>query len=132
MAVLWNTATEVNSARFEVERSTNGTTFSQVGTVAAAGSGSAPRTYLLVDNKLPTGVARLFYRLRQVDTNGPANYSPVRVILLALTEAPLTFYPNPTHDIVHVRMLGAVAEAPLLVFSSLGYLMRTQPAPRRW
>lgn len=130
VALFWNTATEARSDRFEVERSTNGTAFARIGAVAAAGSSSAPRAYSLVDDQLPAGMTQLYYRLRQVDTDGTATYSPVRVVTrLAPAEAPLLAYPNPAHDAVHVRVLGAVAEAPLLVFDSLGHLVRTQPAP---
>ena len=130
VALYWNTATETHSARFEVERSIDGKVFARIGVVAAAGNSSTPRAYSLVDNQLPAGVARFYYRLRQVDTDGTATYSPVRVVTrLAPAEAPLLAYPNPAHDAVHVRVLGAVAEAPLLVFDGLGNLVRTQPAP---
>ena len=130
VAVAWNTATEVHSARFEVERSTNGTAFARIGAVAAAGSSSAPRAYSLVDDQLPAGVTQLYYRLRQVDTDGTTTYSSVRAVTrLAPAEAPLVVYPIPARDVVHVRTGSAVVGAPLLLFDGLGHLVRTQPAP---
>ena len=65
----WATATERNSARFEVERSPDGRGFTRIGTVAAAGSSRRPRTYELLDAQLPVGAARLYYRLKQVDSD---------------------------------------------------------------
>ena len=51
----WATASEKNSAAFEVERSADGTVFTPIGTVAAAGSSSAPHSYALRDGLLPVG-----------------------------------------------------------------------------
>ena len=45
----WATASERNSAVFEVERSLDGRGFGRIGSVAAAGSSSAPRRYELLD-----------------------------------------------------------------------------------
>ena len=66
----WATASEKNSQAFEVERSTDGRSFARLGTVAAAGAAAAPRGYELLDAKLPAGAALLYYRLKQVDTDG--------------------------------------------------------------
>ncbi|MGI4759176.1 MAG: hypothetical protein ACRYF0_00615 [Janthinobacterium lividum] len=45
----WQTASEVNSDHFVVERSLDGRTFSPLQTVPAAGSSSTPRTYSTLD-----------------------------------------------------------------------------------
>lgn len=130
VAVAWNTAMEMHCARFEVERSTTGTDFARIGAVTAAGSSSTPHAYSLIDDQLPAGGTQLYYRLRQIDTDGTATYSQIRVVIrLAPAEARLLAYPNPAQGTVYVRVLGAVAEAPLLVFDSRGRLVRTQPAP---
>jgi hypothetical protein len=93
----WATASEKNSAVFEVERSADGRTFARIGTVAAAGSNSSARSYALLDTKLPTGAATLYYRLKQVDADGTFSYSPVRTVTLTGAAAGLALYPNPTH-----------------------------------
>lgn len=112
----WTTAAEKNSDRFEVERSIDGTRFERTGTVAAGG-GSVPRSYALVDNKLPTGPTDLYYRLRQVDLDGTFSYSPVRTVQLNKA-AIWTLYPNPANG--PVRVLGAPAGAQLQVFDVTG------------
>ncbi|WP_210520952.1 cadherin domain-containing protein [Hymenobacter terricola] len=130
VALAWRTASEKNSARFEVERSTNGTAFDRIGTMAAAGSTSAPRTYALTDAQLP-GVALLYYRLRQVDLDGTASYSPVRAVALSgvVPLAQLLAYPNPAHDAVRVVITGAEAPAPLQLFDAVGRLVWSQSFP---
>ena len=128
VAVAWRTATEFHSARFEVERSTTGTAFATIGTVAAAGTSSTARAYALLDGQLPAGTDRLYYRLRQVDADGTVAYSPVQVVTRpAAAAAPLQAYPNPARGGEYVRVPGATAA--LRVFDGTGQLVRTQPAP---
>ncbi|MFC6225818.1 LamG-like jellyroll fold domain-containing protein [Hymenobacter artigasi] len=91
----WRTASEKNTARFEVERSADGTAFGRLGTVAAAGTSTAPRDYALTDAQLPAGNATLYYRLKQVDEDGSFSYSPVRSVRPSEAATGLVLYPNP-------------------------------------
>jgi hypothetical protein len=115
----WATASERNSARFEVERSLNGTSFQLVRAVAAAGTSTNAHTYDLRDASLPTGVSQLYYRLRQVDVDGAAHYSVVRPVALAGAPAGLSLYPNPVHAGT-VTLLGAVPGARATVLDAVG------------
>jgi len=94
----WATASEKNSARFEVQRSLDGRTFTTVASQAAAGSSQLPRTYAAVDDTAPA--AALYYRLRQLDQDGTTQYSAVVPVAAGLP--PLRSYPNPTHDVLTV------------------------------
>ncbi len=116
----WATASELNSARFEVERSLDGVAFSQIGQVAAAGNSPTAHTYGLTDATLP-GTGILYYRLRQVDFNGTATYSPVRSITMPYSALELALYPNPTHTAA--TLAGAKAGATVQVFDALGRLV---------
>lgn len=91
----WVTASEINSARFEVERSFDARSFEQVGSVAAAGNASLRTEYHYIDNPVPGNI--VYYRLRQVDLDGSFTYSPVRQLRFSGEEA-LAFrlYPVPT------------------------------------
>jgi hypothetical protein len=71
----WATASEANSDRFEVERSVDGQEFAKIGQLAAAGTTSAAHSYQFTDIATPAGTS--YYRLRQVDLDGTASYSPV-------------------------------------------------------
>ncbi|RZK63285.1 MAG: T9SS type A sorting domain-containing protein, partial [Hymenobacter sp.] len=93
----WATASEKNNDHFEVERSFDGTSFVQIGQVAGHGTLATASAYTLTD----AGVAAkatgpVYYRLRQVDLDGTATYSPVRTVRFAdAAPAVLTLYPNP-------------------------------------
>gem|GEM_PF-1688725 len=115
----WATASEKNSAAFEVERSADGVAFERIGTVPAAGSSRSARRYELLDAGLPAGAARLYYRLRQVDADGTFSYSPVRAVALSRSPIqPFTAYPNPAHGAVTAA--GLPAHAPVEVLDALG------------
>jgi hypothetical protein len=117
----WATATESNSARFEVERSQDGILFAKVGAVAGAGTSTGARTYGLTDAALPTGARQLYYRLRQVDLDGTATYSPVRTVALTTATAGLSLYPNPTQ--AGATLAGAAPGTQVQVFDALGRLV---------
>ena len=75
VAVTWATASEKNSASFEVQRSLDGRAFAPVAMAAAQGRSSQLTAYAALDRAAPA--ARLYYRLRQVDRDGTLAYSPV-------------------------------------------------------
>jgi hypothetical protein len=91
-----------------------------VGQLAAAGNSSFPHTYSLRDAQLPAGATLLYYRLRQVDLDGTAHYSPVRTLALAGPAAGPTLTPNPARTATYLR--GAAPQAPVQVFDALGRL----------
>jgi len=103
----WTTAQEVNSARFEVEKSTNGRLFALAGEVPAAGTSTTPRSYELVDAEAHGA----YYRLRQVDQDGRATWGPVAYV--AAAQAAVQLFPNPTTDAV--TLAGLPADAALVV-----------------
>ncbi|MGI4872776.1 MAG: T9SS type A sorting domain-containing protein [Janthinobacterium lividum] len=91
----WSTATEINNASFEVERSFDGVAFAKIGQVAGQGNKLTPTNYTLTDaNVAAKASGPVYYRLRQVDQDGTAAYSPVRSVSFTLA-AGLALYPNP-------------------------------------
>jgi uncharacterized delta-60 repeat protein len=123
----WATASEKNSAAFEVERSLDGQAFIRVGTLAAAGSSATPRSYELLDTRLPAGVPLLYYRLQQVDQDGSFSYSPVRTVALTGASAGLALFPNPAHGGT-ATLTGAQPGAVVTVLDALGRQVLTAPA----
>jgi hypothetical protein len=98
----WSTIEEKNTQHFDVERSTNGTVFGTIGTVAAFNA-SGTHLYSYTDNKNANRSA-YFYRLKMVDKDGKFNYS--NVIYLNETVMPtFTVFPNPVSEYVTVNGL---------------------------
>ncbi|MBO2012489.1 T9SS type A sorting domain-containing protein [Hymenobacter negativus] len=118
----WATASEQHSARFEVERSTDGRAFNKIGEIAAQGTKASPTDYAFRDEKLTTSLFHhltAYYRLRQVDVDGTASYSPVRTVALAGAAAGLALFPNPAHDGA-ATLTGAAPGSSVTVFDALG------------
>lgn len=103
----WKTASEKNNSHFEVERSLNGRQFEKVGKIVGAGASTGSHSYNLHDAQAPNST--LYYRLRQVDFDGTATYSPVVVVQGCATcesaQAMLAVVPNPSSG--YVRVLAA-------------------------
>ncbi len=76
--VQWSTAEESNSSHFEIQRSDNGTVWTTSGTVAAAGNSNTIKSYSFTDRTPINNIA--YYRIRQVDFDGFAYLTAVRVI----------------------------------------------------
>jgi hypothetical protein len=104
----WETATEINNDRFEVEaaREKNGyLEFSMIGTVNGSGTSSQKHIYSFVDERPVAGAN--YYRLRQVDYDGTAKYSSIVVVKLrpARKFEIVTTSPNPflTRPVIFVQ-----------------------------
>ena len=92
-AVEWTTASERNSAHFEVQRSSNGFQFAAVATATARGHSSQPTAYAILDPAAP--VTAHYYRLRQFDIDGTASYSAVVTVAATGPAVVPMLYPNP-------------------------------------
>jgi hypothetical protein len=99
--VTWSTASEVNSDYFIVEKSTNGSTFSPIGKINAAGFSTTMHSYLFEDVHPAQG--NNYYRLKQMDRNGTFEYSTVRVV--NFKKSAMNVYPNPvTAKVISVSL----------------------------
>ena len=111
----WTTASESNSAAFVVESQDDPAagTWLPVARVAAAGSSATARQYQARDARPLAGTR--YYRLRQLDLDGTAAFSPVASVTAAA--AGLAAYPNPATRLVHLSgplAPGATAHVRLL------------------
>lgn len=92
----WRTASELNSAYFEVQASTDGRTWQALATMAAAGSSTSARDYAYLDQNLARyGASLLYYRLKQVDLDASAHFSPVVTLSPDVVAWQVSAYPNP-------------------------------------
>jgi hypothetical protein len=96
-ALLWHTAQEKNNDHFDVERSLNGTDFVKIGEVKGQGSKTTTTEYALTDAGIgPKAKGLVYYRLKQVDTDGETSYSPVRTVTFTTPLVPaIALFPNP-------------------------------------
>ncbi|MBL0358976.1 MAG: T9SS type A sorting domain-containing protein [Chitinophagaceae bacterium] len=92
IAVEWKVASQVNVVHYEIEKSANGRSFSNVGTINA-GSGS---TYNWLDENTVSG--NNYYRIKSVDNNGQVKYSEVVKVNIGKGSGAITVSPNPVQS----------------------------------
>lgn len=120
----WITATEQNSAYFDVERSDDAMNFVYIGRVAAAGNSTGQRSYRFTDAQPLNG--NNYYRLKQVDIDNRSKYTPTRYLnfsTVALTGVKL--YPNPatTYIKIELPVTNTAQPAVLNFISSAGIMV---------
>ncbi|MEI6948301.1 Ig-like domain-containing protein [Paraflavisolibacter sp. H34] len=128
VSLRWKTLEEENTARFEVEHSRDGRTYTSVGTVAAAGR-ALEASYAFGYDRAAEG--KNFFRLRMVDRDEQYTYSPVRQVTLSGAKAgELTVFPNPVRNgSATLRWSGAPGGSMTLrVFDGGGRLVALYPS----
>ena len=120
----WTTSLEINNARFDVERSTDGISFLAVHTLPGAGFSGTPRSYRWVDAVGTLGTSDLFYRLRQVDADGKSDYSKI-VKLAGIQTTGLHCWPNPLSDKLYLQVpAGTEGLSQLKLYDAKGLLLK--------
>ncbi len=117
----WETKTEKNSYRFDIERGTSSLNWESIGSVKAAVLSNSPRDYSFTDKNLQAG--KYLYRLKMIDNDGTFKYSN-----LVETEVttPKNFelsqnYPNPFNPTTKIDYLLPVdAKVILEVYNIAG------------
>jgi uncharacterized repeat protein (TIGR01451 family) len=102
--VNWSTAMEINTDKFDVERSVDGRMFNKIATVVAAGNANTIKNYTLVDDITTVTNVIVYYRLKQIDIDGTSKYSTIASIRLKKNGATVTVTPNPFNTYVNINV----------------------------
>ncbi len=138
VVLTWETASETNSAGFEVERSVEGL-WKTVTFVPGGGTTSEPQTYRYADDALPYAAETVFYRLKQIDTDGAFEYSDEVEVERGAPErlALHPNYPNPFRAQTTIRYeVPQAGPVRIVVYDMVGRRVGTlvdgkQPAGRK-
>jgi hypothetical protein len=120
--LLWKTQNEVNSDRFEIQRSANGVEFASIGSVVAKGRSASENDYRFVDAKVQQGLN--YYRLKMIDKDGSYEFSGM--VTIKVTEGIRSFsvYPNPVRNELQIT---SGANSLLNLVDINGKLLRRVP-----
>lgn len=88
----WSTHSEINSERFNIERSKDGKSWKELGSVVAVNSGNDIVSYSFEDRTPEKG--ENLYRLKMVDKDGSFAYSTIRSLVFDKA-GEVSIYPNP-------------------------------------
>lgn len=112
----WNTLSESGTSYFIVEKS-RGSGFQAIDSVPATGQSASEKTYTTYDQFPSPGTST--YRLRIVDQNGAARFSPV-VSVFFDKQSSLSMYPNPSTGPVTILHATGIAGDKVSVCNSAG------------
>ncbi|HUB60493.1 MAG TPA: T9SS type A sorting domain-containing protein [Puia sp.] len=123
----WNTQMESNFSHFAIERSADGASWEEIGTVEAKGNSAVQTDYSFTDEQPLAGTD--YYRLTLVNDDNSYTYSNV-VVMQSAAIARISFFPNPAHDYVNVSLGGGTAgnQVTILLSSISGRLMQEKTA----
>ncbi|TXK36600.1 T9SS type A sorting domain-containing protein [Pontibacter qinzhouensis] len=97
----WKTASEKDNKHFEVQRSNDGLHFTTTSIIRGKGTTLSVSTYSATDVHAPGQV--VYYRLKQVDTQGTYTISAAIAVGPAATIPVLTLFPNPTTGLLYLH-----------------------------
>ncbi len=112
----WETGSERNACCFEIEHSTDGLTFSTIGSVTAKGDSDNGDKYQFEDTNPSTGLN--YYRLKPLDRDGDFTYSDIEEV--QWSNASFSIYPNPTASVFYIGNLESEETGTVTVTNTLG------------
>ncbi len=122
----WSTLGESNTNVFDVEKSSDGITFTKIGTVKAAGSSSQKSNYLFEDGRPYAGAN--YYRLALVDDDANRKFSAVIIIRWQdASELTITLAPQPVISTMNVSINGNSHKGDFIIFNASGRMLKRYP-----
>ncbi len=116
----WSAQGQANNDHYEVERSTNATSFIKIGSANALQSNVAQK-YSFIDNQPSNGYN--YYRIKQVDKDGSYQYSSVQRINLSDAAKHWNLYPNPGRNTTALYALNNYTKAEISVTNLSGKIV---------
>lgn len=104
----WQTAQEINSSYFSIERSIDNTLFTPIGRVNAAGNSSVTNNYTFTDHNPNIFDKPIYYRLNMIDKDGAKSYSKITNVMISTHGTYVNnIYPNPavSGNMIHVNLV---------------------------
>jgi hypothetical protein len=124
----WITASELNTDKFEVEKSTVSGVWNTIGSKTAAGNSNIQRTYDFTD--IQPVIGDNYYRLKMIDLDGTFKYSNTINIPIseAITNGFAGVYPNPTGGELNVDIQSVgLYDTKVSVYDVLGKTIFEKP-----
>lgn len=117
----WQTAQELNSSHFNIQRSSDGQAFKTIAAVIAAGNSNTAITYHHFDNSSEAAVyATVYYRIATADMDGTLHYSNIATIKNTLQSNQFAVWPNPAGAVINLQSKTTVAAATLTLTDIAG------------
>lgn len=123
VSLTWSTLQEYNNEAFVIERSNDNKNWQALSRIESKGNSTSKTNYSYFDKSAAGGIN--FYRLKQVDKNGSAEYSNI-IKVTNRTTGKIAVYPNPVHTTATVYSSATFTNnQSVQIFSINGSLIKT-------
>lgn len=119
----WVTATEKNTNRFEIQRSSDGESWTVVGTQKAKGESTTMLSYRFIDPYPSPGIS--YYRLAMIDNDGTFDYSRTQSVIVKYGTPVL--YPNPANKVLFVSNIDVLSVKEIAITNARGLTVYQSP-----
>lgn len=113
----WTTTNEVNTSKFDIERSLNGIDWNALGNKDAT-SLSGINNYDYIDANPNYGIN--YYRLKMIDKDGSYTYSPIRTVEVSKPNTPFVIAPNPAKSSTTIYFNIPISKAEISIYDAQG------------
>lgn len=96
VSLFWETESEINNEKFEIEHSIDGRTFQKITTIKGKGNSFEVNRYSYVHNSSSAGINH--YRLKQIDYDGRFEYSKIITAKVESVGNAGILFPNPSFN----------------------------------
>ncbi|MBS1601964.1 MAG: T9SS type A sorting domain-containing protein [Bacteroidetes bacterium] len=126
----WTSANEQAGRKYYIEAAYNGQEFAIAGSMPSDASMN-DASYGYVYAVPPTATGRIYFRLRQIETDGTATWSEVRSVDLdgGGSNAVFSIYPNPPSDYINLSIPGDAQDWQVDLFAADGSLVQRNYYP---
>lgn len=122
VSIKWTTASEFNNSYFIVQKSINGTIFTDLDNIKGYGNTNTIKHYSAMDNNPQAGFN--YYRLVQVDYDGQETISKtVAIEVMENKDLTLKIYPNPAVNTVNISFSSAITSADIKLGDMMGNIL---------
>jgi hypothetical protein len=125
----WGTVSEQNSRDFTIQRSVDGSAWTNIATIKAAGNSGLQQDYSYTDNGIKQE-RTYHYRLRLNDIDGAYKNSRIVTVKLDCGTGKFFIYPNPVNTFVTVQTPAGGAQRVLSAYNNTGQrIVQTRVSP---
>ncbi len=123
VALQWQTAQEINTDHFNVQRSLTGNNFEDITQVKATGNSSGSRYTYTDQDFAKSGVPpTVYYRIKETDKDGKLYYSTTAIV--HGNSAIVSLYPNPAKTYINFNIKDVTVADAITIFDANGHMIQ--------
>ncbi len=122
--VTWKTEQELNSSRYEIQRSFNNIDFETVGIVASHNSNTSIAQYYSFTDQSNNIDQTSFYRLKMIDLDNSFAYSDVKTVKGSGFKSEISMFPNPASGNQTITISNLSEPSSIRIFDYSGRLIQ--------